>query len=468
MPVDADVYRVLIASPSDVEEEREIARNVIFEWNGSRATEDVYLEPVMYETHVAPDLGKSPQEIIHEQVVESCDLVIGMFWSRIGTETENHPGGAVEEVKQFYDEESRAIVGFSERDVPRADLDYEQLQRVDEFKEECRGKGLVFTYESLEEFKAVLSQRLATTMSRLTSAGADDEIKFKRKDENSESSYDASTDYERLQKQVDLHIDFDRKLVEATLDHLSDAGIEPPYRVLDVGCGYGNLTKRLFGDDDRFDVLAFDNSADVVRAAKEDFSAENIDYRELDVNDLDEAGLPEYDLVFAAFVLHHVGNPESVTELLWEHVTDGGAFLCRSVDDGPHLHYPPSDDLEFLIEKDGQVKGSDDRFHGRRMYTHMKRLYPQPERVDYDFKVHTTAGLNGKERREYFEVLHSHRIIDVRRMAQSVDATEGDQRLYEEMKTRLEQVRRRFIDNDNVLDVKPVPVAVAYKPQDTE
>lgn len=468
MPVDADVYRVLIASPSDVEEEREIARNVVFEWNGSRSKEDVYLEPVMYETHVAPDLGKSPQEIIHEQVVESCDLVIGIFWSRIGTETENHPGGAVEEVKHFYDEDSRAIVGFSEREVPRADIDYDQMQQVDEFKEECQGKGLVFTYESVEEFKHVLAQRLATTMSRLTSAGDDDEIKFERKDENSESSYDASADYERLQKQVDLHIDFDRKMVSEMLDRIAAAGIEPPYRVLDVGCGYGNLTKRLFGDDDRFEVLAFDNDEDVIRAARENFRADNISYRVLDVNDIDETDLPEYDLVFAAFVLHHVGDPESVIDQLWNYVAPGGAFFCRSVDDGPHLHYPPNDDLEFLIEKDSQVKGSDDRFHGRRMYTHLKRLHPQPERVDFDLNVHTTAGLNTKEREEYFEVLHSHRIIDVRRMAQSVDATAGDQRLYEEMQDRLQRVRRRFIDNDNLLDIKPVPVAMAYKPPTAE
>jgi 2-polyprenyl-3-methyl-5-hydroxy-6-metoxy-1,4-benzoquinol methylase len=464
VPVDADVYRILIASPSDVEAERETARNVILEWNGSHSDDDVYLEPVMYETHVAPDLGTNPQQIIHEQIVESCDLVIGMFWTRIGTATENHPGGAVEEVKQFYDEDSRAIVGFSERDPPRTDIDYEQMQQVDEFKAECQGKGLVFTYESLEEFKHVLTQRLATTMSRLTSAGGDDEIKFERKEEGRESSYDASTDYDRLRKQVDLHIDFDRELVEATLDRISEAGIDPPYRVLDVGCGYGNLTRRLFGDDERFEVLAFDNDEEVIRVAREDFSADNITYRILDVNDIDEADLPASDLVFAAFVLHHVGNPEAVTSLLWDQVADGGAFVCRSVDDGPHLHYPPNEDLEFLIEKDGQVKGSDDRSHGRRMYTHLKRLQPAPVDVGFDFKIHTTAGLNTAEREEYFEVLHSHRIIDVRRMAQSVDATAGDERLYEEMKERLERVRRRFIDNGNVLDVKPVPVAVAYKP----
>ncbi len=33
MPYQANVYKVMIASPSDVEEERKIAREVIHEWN---------------------------------------------------------------------------------------------------------------------------------------------------------------------------------------------------------------------------------------------------------------------------------------------------------------------------------------------------------------------------------------------------------------------------------------------------
>lgn len=462
MPVDADVYRVLIASPLDVTDEREVAQDVVIEWNGSRPHEDVYLEPVMYETHVAPDLGKHPQEIIHEQVVESCDFVIGMFWKRIGTETETHPGGAIEEIEHFYEKDGRAIVGFSEKPIPPGDMNTDQYEKLQEFREECERNGLVFTYESIEEFRHLLSQHIAQTMTHLLSEN-DEKIDFNKKEGREDSDYDASTDYERLKQQADLHVDFDRKTVNEALDRLSTEDDDSPYRVLDVGCGYGNLTKRLFGNDSRFDVTAFDYDEDVIRTAKDEFNAENISYEILDVNDIHEIDLGTFDIVFAAFVLHHLKNQESVMSKLWDLITDGGAFIVRGVDDGPHLHYPPDNNLEFLIEKDSQVKGSDDRFQGRRMYTQMKRLDPQPERVEFDFKIHTTANLNSKEREQYFEVLHSHRIIDIRRLARSVDATEGDKRLYQEMKSRLEKVRERFIGNGHMLDVKPVPVAVAYK-----
>jgi len=51
----AEVLRVLIASPSDLAEEREIAAQAIQDWNVQHAaTEGVVLLPVRWETHATP------------------------------------------------------------------------------------------------------------------------------------------------------------------------------------------------------------------------------------------------------------------------------------------------------------------------------------------------------------------------------------------------------------------------------
>jgi hypothetical protein len=53
----ATTYLVLIASPSDMPEERQIATEVINEWNGLHAAnEGVVLLPVRWETHATPEV----------------------------------------------------------------------------------------------------------------------------------------------------------------------------------------------------------------------------------------------------------------------------------------------------------------------------------------------------------------------------------------------------------------------------
>lgn len=55
MSYNSRVYRILIASPSDVGEEREVAAKVIQEWNDLYSlTRKVTLLPLRWETHVAP------------------------------------------------------------------------------------------------------------------------------------------------------------------------------------------------------------------------------------------------------------------------------------------------------------------------------------------------------------------------------------------------------------------------------
>jgi len=52
------IIKVLIASPSDVGEERKIAEDVIRDWNASHdGKEEIRLEAILWESHTAPDSG---------------------------------------------------------------------------------------------------------------------------------------------------------------------------------------------------------------------------------------------------------------------------------------------------------------------------------------------------------------------------------------------------------------------------
>src|SRR5947209_17298538 len=95
----ARVFRVLIASPSDVTDERDIAVKTIQEWNDLHSPgRQVVLLPLRWETHSAPEYGRRPQEVINRQIVDHSDLLIGIFWTRIGSPTGEADSGTLEEI----------------------------------------------------------------------------------------------------------------------------------------------------------------------------------------------------------------------------------------------------------------------------------------------------------------------------------------------------------------------------------
>ena len=102
MSFSASTYHVLIASPSDLADEREAATQAIYDWNVQHAAaKGIVLLPVKWETHARPQAGIRPQEAINSQLVQSCDILIGIFWTKLGTSTGVAESGTVEEIDQF-------------------------------------------------------------------------------------------------------------------------------------------------------------------------------------------------------------------------------------------------------------------------------------------------------------------------------------------------------------------------------
>lgn len=145
----------MIASPGDVSEERGIVREVIHEWNALHADErKQVLLPVGWETHSAPDMKAPAQTIINEQVLAPCDLLVGIFWTRIGTATADYASGAVEEIQRHIAAGKPAMLYFSEVPVKPEIVLSKQYKQLQKFKNYCQPKGLYEGFSSKEEFKS--------------------------------------------------------------------------------------------------------------------------------------------------------------------------------------------------------------------------------------------------------------------------------------------------------------------------
>jgi hypothetical protein len=167
MPYKAKVYKVMIASPADVPAERDVVRNVIHEWNSVHSDkEDIVLLPTGWESHSSPSLGDRPQAIINKQVLKDCDLLIAVFWTRLGSPTGKSRSGTVEEIEEHIKTGKPAMIYFSSIAAVPESIDQDQYKALLKFKEELRTRGLIETYSSHAEFREKLSRQLAQTVIR--------------------------------------------------------------------------------------------------------------------------------------------------------------------------------------------------------------------------------------------------------------------------------------------------------------
>lgn len=172
MAYDAKVFSVLIASPSDVTEEREIAVRAIQEWNDLNSSgKQIVLLPIRWETHTTPEYGNRPQEIINKQIVDQADLLIGIFWTRLGSPTGIKDSGTLEEIDRVAASNKPVLLYFSKKNKDPDDIDTDQLLKLREFKKRTYPNALVETFSNQIEFKEKLSKNIERQLRNLISSG---------------------------------------------------------------------------------------------------------------------------------------------------------------------------------------------------------------------------------------------------------------------------------------------------------
>ncbi len=154
MSYTAKVFNVMIASPGDVASERAIIREVLYEWNSVHSkSRNIVLLPIGWETHSSPEMGSSPQSIINEQILDKCDFLVGVFWTRIGTATDKYASGSVEEIEKHIELKKPVMLYFSGQPVAMDTVNLDQVKELKTFKDSCKSRGLYEEYDSHSDFK---------------------------------------------------------------------------------------------------------------------------------------------------------------------------------------------------------------------------------------------------------------------------------------------------------------------------
>lgn len=164
------ILRILVASPSDVQPERDVLRSVIDEVNRVVAADSgLYLVLSRWETDTHPGFHpEGPQGLIDPILkITDCDLFLGIFWKRFGTPTADGKTGTEHEFSLAYvawkeKGSPQIFVYFNEKPyTPKSKAEADQWGQVIDFRDRFPKEGLWWPYKGKAQFEKLVRNHLA-------------------------------------------------------------------------------------------------------------------------------------------------------------------------------------------------------------------------------------------------------------------------------------------------------------------
>lgn len=178
MPRSETIVVAFVASPGDLEPERNKLEEVIRELNVTWSKNlGVRLELVRWETSAYPGIGEDAQDVVNQQIGDSYDIFIGLMWSRFGTQTGRAGSGTEEEfrrAKHMYETDPssiRIMFYFKDAPVSPSKLNPQDLAKIQAFKSSLGEEGVLYwTFESVDDFANLARMHLARQIQQFRDA----------------------------------------------------------------------------------------------------------------------------------------------------------------------------------------------------------------------------------------------------------------------------------------------------------
>ena len=155
------VLSIMISCPSDVKNERKIVEAVIDDINATFGFQSGMLIRTLYwEKNVFPQAGKSPQDLVNEQVIPRADAVIAIFGNKIGTPTEKYNSGTIEEIEIVKEAGKQVFVYFSDKKIKKNIIKSQDIRRIEKFKRKYANQGIYCNYTSNADFRETLKNHI--------------------------------------------------------------------------------------------------------------------------------------------------------------------------------------------------------------------------------------------------------------------------------------------------------------------
>jgi len=272
----------------------------------------------------------------------------------------------------------------------------------------------------------------------------------------------------RVQSKLNEHVDLRAFKYALNLMDKKDGLIG-----LDIGCSEGFVTHERFSSFSMFDhVMGVDKSKEAIEQAKVNGYEGSYGFYAADLESgegiailrkaLKEKGVSGFDVIFSAYVFHHLKNPIRVLRELRKLLNPKGVIIVRTVDDKLSASYPDQEDIvKKIFELSDRTPGMSSREHGRKLYNELwKTGY---RNLNMHYEVLDTVGKSIDERLMLFQENFSWRPNYVKRAIEAFPEKRAElEKDLEWLENALEELEIMF-ESEDYFHMEPIVVAVGQK-----
>jgi hypothetical protein len=160
-----ELIKLTLCGPTDVAKEMALAAEAINDWNCQHGEQrGFWVKHQHWSTDSYPDAQETGQGAINKQLIDSTDILVAIFWSRIGTPTANAESGTVEEIQRAIVGGKKVMVYFSDLEPLPTGASIEQVRRLSSFREQLRAHRSCWTFQSRSRFRDDFANHLALVL----------------------------------------------------------------------------------------------------------------------------------------------------------------------------------------------------------------------------------------------------------------------------------------------------------------
>jgi tRNA (cmo5U34)-methyltransferase len=162
-------------------------------------------------------------------------------------------------------------------------------------------------------------------------------------------------------------------------------------KILDLGCGNGNVTCELLRRFPNVSYVLADASPEMLKISNDRFSEFDIDYVECFFKDL-ELARNSLDVVAAAFSLHHVNSVEkqSIFKKVYHWLRPGGVFTSSDL----MINKNDADHPQLLLEWEAYARSNNTSDEEWKWIMEHYDVYDSPDNADLQIEWLKEAGFS--------------------------------------------------------------------------